>query len=200
MRALVLAATFYLGTAFLGVSSTASLADFSVCNSTGGQIRLAFGHNDSRLGWTSRGWWNVSAGACQKVLTGDIPPGNYYVHAIDGADQTLPVPDAQVGGTFCTRDSAFDLRSSGFMTPQNTIACEANGLKGTKFRVIEVRETSPNYSYALAPMSNGTVVSNGPAAGALTLPPSQPSASGTQAPAHPAPPTGTACQRYPNLC
>jgi uncharacterized membrane protein len=213
MRA-TLTATLCLTAALLALSSSPGRADFRVCNSSGAQLKLAFGNNDSRYGWTSRGWWTLPAGACQNVLYGEIPPGNYYVYALDSASRPLPVPEAQTGGTFCIKDeAAFDLRSSSFMTPQNTIACEANGLKGVKFRAVEVSETQSNYTHNLVPNNMGGMsalvplikeaVQNleRPASSpqVVTLPAPQVSAQ-TPAQLRPAPPVGTACQRYPNLC
>jgi uncharacterized membrane protein len=214
MRA-TLTATLCLTAALMALSSSPGRADFRVCNSSGAQVKLAFGNNDSRFGWTSRGWWTLPAGACQNVLFGEIPPGNYYVYALDSASRPLPVPEAQTGGTFCIKDeAAFDLRSSSFMTPQNTIACEANGLKGVKFRAVEVSETQPNYTHNLVPNNMGGMsalvplikeaVQNleRPASSpqVVTLPAPQVSVAQPPAQSRPAPPVGTACQRYPNLC
>jgi uncharacterized membrane protein len=213
MRA-ALTATLCLTAALLALSSTPGLADFRVCNSTGAQVKLAFGNNDSRFGWTSRGWWTLAPNACQNVLYGDIPPGNYYVYSLDSANRAVSVPETQPGGAFCIKDEAFDLRSSNFMTPQNTIACEANGLKGVKFRAVEVTETQPNFTYSLVPSTMGMAViaplikeavqhierpSSPPQI--VTLPaPTQPSLTPVPSQPRPAPPAGTACQRYPNLC
>lgn len=204
--------TLGLATALLAASSSQSRADFRVCNASGAQVKLAFGNNDGRFGWTSRGWWTVPTGACQTVLDGDISRGNYYVFALDGADRGLSVPEAQTGGTFCVKDQGFDLRSSGFMTPQNTIACEAHGLKALKFRAIEVGEATASYTYTLPPPSVGIasfiplikeVAQNleRPAASGPAVTPAPPvSVAQTPAVSRPAAPAGTACQRYPNLC
>jgi uncharacterized membrane protein len=205
-------ATLCLIAALLAMIPTESRADFRVCNSSGAQTKVAFGNNDSRYGWTSRGWWTLAPDACQNVLYGDIPPGNYYVYSIDSSNRAIAVPEGQRGGTFCVKDEAFDLRSSSFMTPQNTIACEANGTKGVKFRAIEVTETQPTFTYSLVPNSMGLsviaplikeVVQNldKPASSpqVVTLPaPAPPSVALTQP--RPSQPAGTACQRYPNLC
>ena len=199
-----------LGAALLGLSPSESRADFRVCNETGVQVKLAFGHADTRFGWTSRGWWQVPAGSCQMVLYGDIPRGNYYVYTIDSANRAITVPEAQTGGTFCLKDDNFDLRSSGFMTEQNTIACEAHGLKGVKFRVIEVVDGAPTYTYALAPSATGVspatpVVKEAaqklerPTHPATTIAVT-PAPSVQNPVARPPAPAGTACQRYPNLC
>jgi uncharacterized membrane protein len=200
-------ATLCLTAALLAVSSSRSRADFRICNTSGAPVKLAFGHNDTRFGWTSRGWWTLSAGACQMVLYGEIPRGLYYVYTVDGANRGIAVPDAQMGGTFCVKDENFDLRSNGFITPQNTIACEAHGLKGVKFRAVQVDGAVPNYTYSLVPnaMSISSLIPlikeaaqnlERPAS-----PPPAPPSSVAQTPVQrPSAHAGTACQRYPNLC
>lgn len=200
-----LTATFCLAAALLTVSGTESRADFRVCNQSGAQVKLAFGHNDTRFGWTSRGWWTLAAGACQMVLYGEIPRGLYYVYTLDGENRPIQLPEQQSGGTFCAKDENFDLRSSGFMTPQNTIACEANGLKSARFRAVEVGEGTPDYTYSLVPntMGGGGISALLPlikeAAQNLERPlaPNTPPVPAAQRPTVPA---GNACQRYPNLC
>ena len=89
----------------LGGEPSPSRADFRVCNASGSEVRLAFGNNDSRYGWTSRGWWTLADGACQSVLNGDVARGNYYVYAIDARTARSRVPDSQSGGTFCVKDT-----------------------------------------------------------------------------------------------
>jgi uncharacterized membrane protein len=212
MRA-ALTATLYLTVALLALSATPSRADFRVCNSSGAQVKMAFGNNDSRYGWTSRGWWTLAPNACQNVLYGDIPPGNYYVYTLDTANRPISVPENQPGGTFCIKDESFDLRSSNFMTPQNTIACEANGLKGVKFRAVEVAETQPTFTYSLSntgvgvsaimPLIKDAVQSlDRPVSSpqVVTIPAPAPPSSIPQSQPRPSQPAGTACQRYPNLC
>lgn len=211
MRA-AFAVTLGLAAALLAASSSQSRADFRVCNSSGAEVKLAFGNNDSRFGWTSRGWWTLPAGACQSVLDSEVARGNYYVYTLDRADRAIAVPETQTGGTFCLKDQSFDLRSSGFMTPQNTIACEAHGLKSVKFRAVEVGDAVANYTYTLVPNAMGVsallplikeVAQNleRPAASPAAVTPAPPvSVAQTPAVSRPAPPAGTACQRYPNLC
>jgi uncharacterized membrane protein len=207
MRA-AFAATLCLTAVLLIANSGESRADFRVCNQSGAQVKLAFGHNDTRFGWTSRGWWTLAAGACQMVLHGEIPRGNYYVYTLDPANRAIGVPETQTGGTFCVKDENFDLRSSGFMTPQNAIACEAHGLKGVKFRAVEVTEAVENYSYSLVPNAMGISVLIPLIKEAaqnlerpLAVTPATPiPVAQTPVAQRPSTPAGTACQRYPNLC
>lgn len=199
-----LVATLCLTAALLVVGPGESRADFRVCNQSGAQVRLAFGHSDARFGWTSRGWWTLAHGACQMVLYGDIPRGNYYVYTLDDAARGINVPQTQAGGTFCVKDENFDLRSSAYMTPQNAIACEAHGMKGVKFRAVEVVAGVSNYTYSLAPNAIG-ISELIPLIKAATqnlerpAPPASPPVAQSAVP-RPSSPTSTACQRYPNLC
>jgi uncharacterized membrane protein len=204
-------AVFCLTAALLAASSSSSRAEFRVCNSSGAEVKVAFGNNDSRYGWTSRGWWTLAVGACQGVLYGDISRGNYYVYTLDGANRAIAVPETQPGGIFCVKDGAFDLRSNGFMTPQNTIACEAHGLKSVKFRAVEVGDAVADYTYTLAPGAVGVAVAIPPIKEVAQnlprpAPPAPPPISVAQTPVAPPPvqrpstSSTTACQRYPNLC
>ena len=213
-----------LAAALWAASSSASHAEFRVCNLTSAEVRVAFGNNDPRFGWTSRGWWTVPAGGCQGVLYGDVARGNYYVYTLDNSNRALAVPETQAGGTFCVKDTAFDLRSNGFMTPQGGIACESHGLKSRKFRAVEVNETAADYTYNLpsetvaapptsAPGVNAVVPAIQGAAQNLPRPAPPPvvTAAPPPLPAAQTPPVqpsvqrpqggaSTACQRYPNLC
>jgi uncharacterized membrane protein len=206
-------ATVCLTAALLAASAGESRADFRVCNQTGAQVKLAFGHNDTRFGWTSRGWWTLPSGGCQMVLYGAIPRGLYYVYTLDAENRAISVPEAQTGGTFCLKDENFELRSSGYMTPQNNIACEASGLKGGKFRAVEVTEPIETYTHSLVPNTMGVGISallplikeaaqnlERPASPPTVTPSPQVSVIPSPTVQRPAPPVGTACQRYPNLC
>jgi uncharacterized membrane protein len=188
-------------TAFLvAATSSPSRADFRVCNATGAEARLAFGYNDGPNGWTSRGWWTMPNGTCQTMLTGNLPRGYYYVYATDDKGNLYGAPDTQASGAFCIQRDKFELRTNNYMTPAKTIACEANGLTGTKFRAVELPD-SENYTHTILP-SMATVTAR-PAVAAQASPaqivqipaPSVPAA-------RPTPPSAsaTACQRYPNLC
>ena len=216
-----------LAAAFWAAGTGASRAEFRVCNSSAADVRVAFGNHDARYGWTSRGWWTVPAGVCQGVLYGDVARGNYYVYMTDSANRAIAVPENQTGGTFCVKDTAFDLRTSAFMTPNSTIACESYGLKSIKFRAVEVNEAAPDFSYtlpsetvatptpnsagltAVAPVIQGTaqnlprpapppVVAPAPQPASVAPPTVQPQPQAQRPPQASA--AGTACQRYPNLC
>lgn len=195
---------FTLGLTALVVAGTSSpsRADFRVCNGTGAETRLAFGYNDGANGWTSRGWWTMPNGTCQTMLTGNLPRGFYYVYATDDRGNLYGAPDTQTSGAFCIQRDKFELRTNNYMTPAKQIACEANGLTGTKFRAVELPD-SENYTHTILPSMATLPAPARPVVAAQASP-----AQVVQIPAPSAPvvrPTapsasGTACQRYPNLC
>ena len=59
-------------------------------------------------GWTTEGWWNLSARTCETLLRGDLVARFYYIYAIDydrGGEWS--------GQAFmCTRDKEFTIRGN----------------------------------------------------------------------------------------
>jgi len=54
------------GAAFaLTVFATPAAADFRLCNNTGSRVGIALGYKDAD-GWTTEGWWNLSARTCER--------------------------------------------------------------------------------------------------------------------------------------
>jgi uncharacterized membrane protein len=80
-------------------------ADFRLCNNTGGRVGIALGYKDSD-GWTTEGWWNLSARTCETLVKGALVARFYYVYAVDydrGGEWS--------GKAFmCTRDKEFTIR------------------------------------------------------------------------------------------
>jgi uncharacterized membrane protein len=80
-------------------------ADFRLCNNTGSRVGIAIGYKDSE-GWTTEGWWNLSARACETLVKGQLVARFYYVYAVDydrGGEWS--------GKAFmCTRDKEFTIR------------------------------------------------------------------------------------------
>jgi uncharacterized membrane protein len=64
------------------ISLHPALADFRLCNNTGGRVGVALGYKDAD-GWTTEGWWNVSARTCETLLRGELVARYYYIYAID---------------------------------------------------------------------------------------------------------------------
>jgi len=85
--------------------ATPAAADFRLCNNTGSRVGIAIGYKDSE-GWTTEGWWNLSARACETLVKGQLVARFYYVYAVDydrGGEWS--------GKAFmCTRDKEFTIR------------------------------------------------------------------------------------------
>jgi len=80
-------------------------ADFRLCNNTGSRVGIALGYKDQE-GWTTEGWWNLSARSCETLVKGALVARYYYVYAVDydrGGEWS--------GKAFmCTRDKEFTIR------------------------------------------------------------------------------------------
>jgi uncharacterized membrane protein len=85
--------------------ATPAAADFRLCNNTGSRVGIAIGYKDSE-GWTTEGWWNLSARTCETLVKGALVARFYYVYAVDydrGGEWS--------GKAFmCTRDKEFTIR------------------------------------------------------------------------------------------
>ena len=85
--------------------ATPAKADFRLCNNTGSRVGIAIGYKDSE-GWTTEGWWNLSARACETLVKGQLVARFYYVFAVDydrGGEWS--------GKAFmCTRDKEFTIK------------------------------------------------------------------------------------------
>ena len=57
--------------AVLLASTYPALADFRLCNNTGSRVGVSLGYKDAE-GWTTEGWWNVSARSCETLLRGAL--------------------------------------------------------------------------------------------------------------------------------
>ena len=92
--------------AVLMTATTApAAADFRLCNNTGSRVGIALGYKDSD-GWTTEGWWNLSARSCDTLLKGALVARYYYIYAVDydrGGEWS--------GKAFmCTREKEFTIR------------------------------------------------------------------------------------------
>jgi uncharacterized membrane protein len=87
------------------VLPAAASADFRICNQTPSRIGVALGYKDAE-GWTTEGWWNIGANACETVMRGPLVARFYYLYAVD-YDQG----GEWAGKAFmCTRDKEFTIR------------------------------------------------------------------------------------------
>src|SRR5262245_55441491 len=82
-------------------------ADFRLCNNTGNRVGIAIGYKENE-GWTTEGWWNISARSCETVLRGALVARFYYIYAVDydrGGEWS--------GQAFmCTREKEFTIRGT----------------------------------------------------------------------------------------
>jgi uncharacterized membrane protein len=102
-------------------------ADFRLCNNTSSRVGIALGYKDAD-GWTTEGWWNVSARACETLLRGTLVARYYYIYAIDydrGGEWS--------GQAFmCSRDKEFTIKG--------TENCLARGFDRTGFFEVDTGE------------------------------------------------------------
>src|SRR4051794_29707964 len=94
-----------LACALVMLFAAPAAADFRLCNNTGSRVGIAIGYKDSD-GWTTEGWWNLSARSCETLVKGQLVARYYYVYAVDydrGGEWS--------GKAFmCTRDKEFTIR------------------------------------------------------------------------------------------
>ena len=110
-------------------------ADFRLCNNTSSRVGIAIGYKEND-GWTTEGWWNLSARSCETLLRGALVARYYYVYAVDydrGGEWS--------GQAFmCTRDREFTIRG--------TEDCLARGYERTGFFEVDTTE-QPSWTVQL---------------------------------------------------
>ena len=111
----------------LTVSLRPALADFRLCNNTSSRVGVAIGYKDAE-GWTTEGWWNISARTCDTLLRGALVARYYYIYAIDydrGGEWS--------GHAFmCSREKEFTIRG--------TENCLVRGYDRTGFFEVDTNE------------------------------------------------------------
>jgi uncharacterized membrane protein len=111
----------------LAFAPGAARADFHICNNTGSRIGVSIGYKDAD-GWSTEGWWNLSARSCETLLKGTLVARYYYIYAIDydrGGEWS--------GQAYmCTRDKEFTIRG--------TQDCLARGFDRTGFFEVDTGE------------------------------------------------------------
>ncbi len=102
-------------------------ADFRLCNNTGSRVGIAIGYKDND-GWTTEGWWNLSARSCETLMRGALVARYYYIYALDydrGGEWS--------GQAFmCTKDKEFTIRG--------TDNCLARSYERTGFFEVDTAE------------------------------------------------------------
>ena len=90
---------------FLTAFAPPAAADFTLCNNTGSRVGIAIGYKDAD-GWSTEGWWNLSARKCETLVKGQLVARFYYVYAVDydrGGEWS--------GKAYmCTRDKEFTIK------------------------------------------------------------------------------------------
>jgi uncharacterized membrane protein len=113
--------------AALLASANSAKADFRLCNNTGSRVGVSLGYKDAD-GWTTEGWWNVSARSCETLLRGALVARYYYIYAVDydrGGEWS--------GHAFmCSREKEFTIRG--------TENCLARGYDRTGFFEVDTSE------------------------------------------------------------
>jgi uncharacterized membrane protein len=106
---------------------TPARADFRLCNNTGSRVGVSIGYKDAE-GWTTEGWWNISARSCETLLRGALVARYYYIYAVDydrGGEWS--------GRAYmCSREKEFTIRG--------TDNCLARGFDRTGFFEIDTGE------------------------------------------------------------
>jgi uncharacterized membrane protein len=114
-------------TLVLAFSAQPASADFRLCNNTGSRVGVALGYKNAE-GWTTEGWWNVSARTCETLLRGALVARYYYIYAVDydrGGEWS--------GHAYmCSREKEFTIRG--------TENCLARGFDRTGFFEVDTSE------------------------------------------------------------
>ena len=141
------------------LSALPAHADFRLCNNTGSRVGVSLGYKDAE-GWTTEGWWNISARSCETLLRGALVARYYYIYAVDydrGGEWS--------GHAFmCSREKEFTIRG--------TEDCLARGYDRTGFFEVD---TAQQRSWTV----QLTETAEQPGTRPLT-PPTPPAASGKQ--------------------
>ena len=165
LRCFITRALLPAAIALIGVVTFAqpAAADFRLCNNTGSRVGIAIGYKDSD-GWTTEGWWNLSARSCETLLRGTLVARFYYIYALDyerGGEWS--------GQAFmCTRDKEFTIRGID--------DCLARGYERTGFFEVDTGEqrswtvqlTESNEQSPRPPPSGSSMTPPPPAGGRTT--------------------------------
>lgn len=82
-------------------------AGLRVCNHSSQRVDVAFGYPHGQFGWTSEGWWTLSAGQCRTVMRGNLSNRYYYLYATGSGGSVWQGPKGQDGGFFCIQRDRF---------------------------------------------------------------------------------------------
>jgi uncharacterized membrane protein len=132
VRAMVAGLLLALG---LALVPRPAAADFRLCNNTSSRVGISVGYKENE-GWTTEGWWNLSARSCETLLRGVLVARFYYIYAIDydrGGEWS--------GQAYmCTREKEFTIKG--------TADCLARGYDRTGFFEVDTGE-QPSWTVQL---------------------------------------------------
>jgi uncharacterized membrane protein len=135
LRAGTVLAAFAFIASITALRADPAAADFRLCNNTTSRVGIALGYKESE-GWSTEGWWNLSARSCETLLRGALVARFYYIYAVDydrGGEWS--------GQAFmCTRDKEFTIRG--------TDDCLARGYDRTGFFEVDTGE-QPSWTVQL---------------------------------------------------
>jgi uncharacterized membrane protein len=100
---------------------------FRLCNKTASQVGVAIGYKDG-TDWTTEGWWNLEANACETLMPGPLVSRFYYVYAVDYDRGGVWGGKA----TMCTRDKMFTIHGNA--------DCVARGYERSGFFEVDTGE------------------------------------------------------------
>jgi uncharacterized membrane protein len=120
---------FSLVVALLGSTLGPAAAYFRVCNKTGSPVGVALGYKDADEGWTTEGWWTLSAHSCETLINGALARRYYFIYAADANGV-----EWSGGALMCTRDTKFTIR--GFKD------CIARGYDETGFFEVDTGQVA----------------------------------------------------------
>ena len=139
--------------AMLGLSATAALADFKVCNKSKiPTIDVALATLEVGKEWTARGWFQVKKGECEVLLSGSLKQRHkfFYTYAWGQykEDETTytkvwEADENKKGSLFCINKNAkFTLARSEFVrASDNALDCESHKFEAKRFDEHDVRQT-----------------------------------------------------------
>ncbi len=102
---------------------------FFFCNKTAEQVWGAIAIPDEGEHYSSKGWWQLDAGECVKVLKGELQKDHYYVYGVieEGlTERRLSGGDRE----FCVNAVKFDITSE--------LSCADQDLEAANFKKIEI--------------------------------------------------------------
>lgn len=118
-------------------------ADLRLCNKTPSRVGVAIGYKEQQR-WTTEGWWNIAANACETLVSGTLVSRYYYVYAVD----------YDLGGEWsgkymmCTRDRMF--------TIEGIEDCIARGFDRAGFFEVDTGEQTSWTVQLTEPTQQGT--------------------------------------------